>query len=382
MGKVSMDAKQLKIYRLATEVLAGKLTVKAFSNLIGKSYRQAQRIIKRIESEDFLGVFHKSAGKAPHNKTPEKVEAQIKDWLEYKYQGFNLVHFREMVIKNEQYPLLPKKSTVHSIARKHNLIKSPRRAKRRSFKPRPRMPQEGMLIQFDGSEHIWFGNHKSDLIAAIDDATGKIVAAEFFYGEKSLHCLKVIKSVIDNNGLPEAFYFDQAGSYGKVDRDWESQISRAFKQLNIQLILASSPQAKGRIERLFRTLQDRLIAELSFFELTTIEEANEFLKEFIMRFNQQFTVKPSEDEKAYRKNVFGRLDLILCKKERRKINVGNIFSYDSVTWLLEDKRCFRGREVNINTHIDGRQSFDIMGREIHPKPIRSKAFYGHKKRAV
>jgi len=382
MGKVSMDAKQLKIYRLAGEVLAGKLTIKDFAKLIGKSYRQSQRIIKRVESEDFLGVLHKSTGKAPHNKTPEKVEAQIKDWLEFKYRGFNLVHFREMVVKNEQYPFLPKKSTIHSIAKKHNLVKAPRRAKRRSFKPRPRMPREGMLIQFDGSEHNWFGDHKCDLIAAIDDATGKIVAAEFFYGETSMHSLRVIKKVIEENGIPEAFYMDQAGIYGKLDREWESQISRAFEQLNIQLILASSPQAKGRVERLFRTLQDRLIAELGFYEVATIEEANSFLRDYLPRFNEQFGVVSIDEEKAYRKNVFGRLDLIICKKERRKINVGNIFSYDSVTWMIDEKRCYRGREVNINTHVDGRQSFDIMGKEIYPRPVKSTRFNGHKKRAV
>lgn len=377
-----MDAKQLKTYRLSCDVLAGILTIKEFSKLIGKSYRQAQRIINRIEAEDFLGVFHKNTGKTPHNKTPEKVEAQIKDWLEFKYNGFNLVHFREMVVKNEQYPLLPKKSTIHTIAKKHNLVKAPRRAKRRSFKPRPRMPREGMLVQFDGSEHIWFGNHKSDLIAAIDDATGKILAAEFFYGEKSLHSMKVIKRVIDDNGLPEAFYFDQAGIYGKLDYEWESQIARAFNQLNIQLILASSPQAKGRVERLFRTLQDRLLAELSFYNIETIEEANTFLKDFVVRFNEQFGVASAEEEKAYRINVFGRLDFIICKKERRKINMGNVFSYDSVTWLIDEPRCYRGREVNINTHIDGRQSFDIMGKELKPRPIKSSRFNGHKKRAV
>lgn len=377
-----MDAKQLKIYRLGSQVLAGKLSIKEFSKLIGKSYRQSQRIIKRIENEDFYGVFHKNLGRTPHNKTPDIVEAQIKDWLEYDYNGFNITHFIEMVKDKESYPQLPKKSTVHSIAKKHNLVKSPRRAKRRSFKPRPRLPREGMLIQFDGSEHVWFGNHKSDLIAAIDDATGKIVAAEFFYGEKSLHSLKVIKKVVDDNGIPEAFYMDQAGIYGKVDRDWESQISRAFEQLNIQLILASSPQAKGRVERLFRTLQDRLIAELSFYNIHTIEEANDFLGGFIERFNEQFGVEAKEEEKAYRRNVFGRTELILCKKERRKIGVGNVFSYESVTWLIDEKRCYRGREVNINTHVDGRQSFDIMGKEIHPKPIRSHRVYGHKKRAV
>jgi transposase len=263
MGKVSMDAKQLKIYRLGCEVLAGKLSIKEFSELIGKSYRQSQRIVKRIEEEDFYGVFHKNLGAKVHNKTPERLEALIVDLLKFKYNGFNLTHFKEMIEKYEGIKI--SKSSLHRIASKHNLVKNPRRVKRRSFKPRARLPREGMLIQFDGSEHIWFGDHKSDLIAAIDDATGKIIAAEFFYGEKSLHCMKVIKKVVDDHGIPEAFYMDQAGIFGKVDRDWESQIARAFEQLNIQLILASSPQAKGRVERLFRTLQDRLIAELSFY---------------------------------------------------------------------------------------------------------------------
>lgn len=377
-----MDANQLRIYRLSYEVLAGKIKISEFAKLIGKSYRQAQRIVKRVEENDFLGVFHGNTGKVPHNKTPEKVEAQIKDWLEYKYNGFNLVHFQEMVQKNENYPALPEKSTIHSIARKHGLVKAPRRSKRRSFRPRPRLPREGMLIQLDGSEHVWFGNKKCDLIAAIDDATGKILGAEFFHGETSLHSMKVITDIIERNGIPEAFYMDQAGIYGKIEREWESQIARAFAQLSVQLILASSPQAKGKVERLFRTLQDRLIAEMKLYDIQTIEEANEFLTDFIVRFNTQFTVEPLEEELAYRPNVFGRLDLILCRKEHRKVNVGNIFSYENVTWLIDEKRCYRGREVNVNTHVDGRQSFDIMGKVVHPRPVKSMRIYNHKKRAV
>jgi hypothetical protein len=122
MGKVSMDTKQLKIYRLSCDVLSGKLTIKDFSKLIGKSYRQAQRIINRIDTEDFLGVFHKNMGKTPHNKTPEIVEAQIKDWLEFKYNGFNLVHFREMVVKNEAHFKDQKKRDELMESRKKNMM--------------------------------------------------------------------------------------------------------------------------------------------------------------------------------------------------------------------------------------------------------------------
>ena len=381
MDRICMDAKQLKTYRLCGEVLTGKLSLKDFSMMIGKSYRQSQRIVKKVEKTDFLGLFHGNLGRPPTNKNPERLEILIIDFLKYKYNGFNLVHFKEKLENLEHIKI--SKSTLYRIAKKHELIKSPRRLKRRSFKPRPRLHQEGMLIQFDGSEHLWFGDRKTDLIAGIDDATGKIVEAEFFYGEKSLHSLKVIKNIIDKNGIPESFYMDQAGIYGKLDQEWESQIARAFKQLNVQLILASSPQAKGRVERLFRTLQDRLVAELKLHEIRTIDEANKYLKKsFIPYFNNLFSVKAEEEEKAYRKNVFGNLDRILCKKERRKIGVGNVFSYDSVTWIIDDKKCFRGREVNINTHIDGRQSFDIMGKETKVKPIKFSRIYGHNKRAV
>lgn len=376
-----MDAKELKTYKLAVKVIEGKLSLKSFSELVSKSYRQSQRIIKKVQENDYLGVVHGNRGRAPVNKTDEKVEAQIKDWLSYKYRGFNTTHFIEMVSDIEKYKSLPKKSTVHAIAKKHGLVKNPRRTKRRSYKPRARMLSKGMLVQFDGSEHCWFGGHKSDLIAAIDDATGEILAAEFFYGEKSLHSMKVIRSVIDNYGFPEAFYMDQASIYGKIDRDSESQISRAFEQVGINLILASSPQAKGRVERLFRTLQDRLTAEIDLYDIETIDEANDFLKDFISRFNQSFSVK-AQEKAVFRKNVFGNLDLIFCKKEKRKIGVGNVFSYENVTWVIDSKSCYRGRVVNINTHLDGSQSFDILGRKLKARPIRSQRIYGHNKRAV
>ena len=117
---------------------------------------------------------------------------------------------------------------------------------------------------------------------------------------------------------------DQAGIYGKVDIEWESQISRAFDQVGIRLILANSSQAKGRIERLWRTFQDRLIAELAFYGITEITEANVFLKEtFIPAYNLQFSVPAEEKQTAYRKNIFGNLDLIFCKKIQRKIMSGD-----------------------------------------------------------
>lgn len=242
---------ELKTYRLGSEVLSGSLTIKEFSILIKKSYRQAQRIIKNIAEKDFIGVMHGNIGSRPWNKTSEEVESLIVDFLKYKYRDYNLTHFREQVYKDEGYKF--SKDQVQRIAKKHGLVKHPKRRGRKVHRPRKRLAKEGMMIQFDGSNHNWFGDQICDLIGGIDDATGRIVGAEFFYGETSLNSMSVIRQIIDEHGLPESFYMDQAGIYGKKDKEFESQISRAFEQVGIQLLIAGSSQAKGRVERLWRT---------------------------------------------------------------------------------------------------------------------------------
>jgi len=366
MGIIKMGQKELKIYRLGMEVIEDRLTIVDFALQIGKGYRQAQRIIKNIKTKDVAGVLHGNTGREPHNKTSLETELLVLDLLKNKYLNFNLTHFLEKASVHDK--LVIKKDALHVIARRHGLVKNPKRRGRRSHKPRPRLPREGMMIQFDGSEHVWFGNINCDLIGGIDDATGKVVAAEFFFGETSLHCMKVIREIIDTNGLPESFYMDQAGSFGKIDSDQESQIARAFDQVGIRLILASSPQAKGKVERLWRTFQDRLIVELAFQNITTMEEANAYLKDhFIGSYNLQFGVEADDSSVAYRKNVFGNLDLIFCKKIQRKIMNGNVFSWDNVTWVIDEVKSYSGRQININTHLDKSYSFDIMGRKIHCK---------------
>ena len=379
MGDIRMSQREFKHYRLAIDVLEGKLSVVEFSLQIGKSYRQSQRIVHKVRVSDTLGIFHGNSGRIPHNKTPIEVELKVIDLLKNRYRNFNLTHFNEMATK--YHGLKIKKDALHTIARRHGLVKNPKRRGRRSHRPRARLAREGMMIQFDGSQHVWFGNIKTDLIGGIDDATGKVVGCEFFFGETSNHSMKVIRDIINNNGLPESFYMDQAGIYGKVDIEWESQISRAFEQTGIRLILAGSSQAKGRIERLWRTFQDRLIAELELQDITEIGEANYFLKNnFIPAYNLQFSITAEEKELAYRKNIFGNLDLIFCKKIQRKIISGNAFSWENVTWIVDSIKDYSGREININTHLNGSHSFDIMGHKINCKIFLKKRLndYGNK----
>ena len=369
-GVIAMTKSERRVYQLALEVVRQKLSIQEFSLLIGRSYRQARRIIQKVRSKDALGVLHGNQGRTPFNKTSETSEQELLQLLRTRYYDFNLTHFREMILEREGIRM--GKNVIHRLARANGLVKRPKRRPRKIHKPRIRMPSEGMLIQFDGSEHKWFSNFICDLIVGIDDATSKIVGAEFFIGETSLHCLKVMKDVTVNYGTPDGYYLDEAGYFGKKDRDQEhTQIGRALESLGSKVIIAGSAQAKGRVERLFNTLQDRLIAELRLAAIKTIPQANRFLNEtFVPRFNQRFGVSPRSKESRFRRpdpNV--NLDLVFCRKEQRKVSNAHSFTWKGQIFVIENSlRDFRFRTININTHLDGSVSYDILGLTLKVKP--------------
>ncbi len=261
------------------------------------------------------------------------------------------------------------KNVIHRIAKLNGLVKNPkRRSMKKTHKPRARLPTEGMLVPFDGSVHPWFNNFVCDLIGGIDDATGKILGLEFFIGETSLNCMKVMKDITIKHGVPNAYYLDGAGYFGKIDRDVETQIGRALEQLGSRALIAGSSQAKGRIERLWGTLQDRLVVELRFYQIDTLIEANKFLtEEFIPKFNEQFSVPPREKESHFKKSYDNNLDNIFCKKTKRKISLSNSFSWENEVHIIDEKENYRFRSININNHIDGSLSYDICGRSVSVK---------------
>ena len=367
MKGVFMSSKEQRAYQLCQDCLAGKLTIQEVSILIPKSYRQTQRLINKVKLQGMAGIKHGNSGKTPYNKTPDQLESEVKSLLKNDYYDFNLTHFKEMIEDKEGITI--GKNIIHRIAKKNGLVKRPkRRATSKKHKPRARLPASGMLIQFDGSVDTWFNNIVCDLIGGIDDATGEIVGLEFFYGETSLHCMKVMRDITLKYGVPDAYYLDGAGYFGKVDRDTETQIGRALEQLGSKALIAGSSQAKGRIERLWDTLQDRLIAELRFYQIKTMEEANNFLKEdFIPRFNKQFGVAAREKETKFKKVNEVNLDLVFCRKAHRKVSAAESFSFGGETYVLEETFKYKYRSININLHIDGSQSFDIVGRPVKVK---------------
>mgnify|MGYP003951940967 CR=1 FL=1 len=366
MGVITMSDKDQKIYELALQVLHHRLTIVEFSILIKKSYSQSKRIIKKVKETGMLGVKHGNLGKIPWNKTPDIILDDIKNLLQNDYSNFNLTHFKEMLEIHEGIKL--GKNIIHKVAQKNNLVKRPKRRKKKVHKLRPRMPQAGMLIQFDGSEHEWLKNIVCDLVGGIDDATGEVLGAEFFIGETSLHCMKVMKDITKSYGAPQAFYLDGAGYFGKHDRHTETQIARALESINCNCIIAGSAQAKGRIERLWNTFQDRLIAELDFYKIKTIPAANKFLKEdFLPRYNKNFSVQARSSENAFENVDDKDLDLIFCRKEKRKVGNAMQFSYGGDMYVVDEDRNYRYRSIWINEHIDGTISHDIIGKKVKVK---------------
>ena len=369
-GRVVMSAQDQKNYSNALEVIEGRLSLMELSLLIEKSYRQCQRIVAAVRKDGMRGVQHGNLGRDPVNKSDAELKQAVQKLLKEKYYDFNLTHFREKLRDCEA--LKVKRETLRGWGHEIGLVKKARRRRSKKIhQPRPRMPRAGMLVQFDGSDHDWFsesgGPRRAVLIGGIDDASGEVLYLEFFPAEDTLSCLKVIREITEKYGIAEAYYLDQAGHFGKRYSEQEvTQVGRALSEPGMKAILASTPQAKGRIERLWETMQDRLVAELRLHGINRIPSANRFIHdEFLDAYNAQFSVTPREADSAFRPVPEGKvLRDIFCIKEMRKVGQGQTFSYGGEIYLVDKSRDYRFRNVHILVHDDGRRDFEIYGKKV------------------
>ncbi len=228
-----------------------------------------------------------------------------------KYEVFNDRHFWEKL--QEEEGMVLGRETVRKIRREAGILPKRKRRAARHRKRRERKAQEGWMVLWDGSPHLWFGPDLPPccLMAAIDDATGAILAARFFPFEGTEGYLWLLRQIVTQYGIPISIYQDRHGSLKRNDDHWTleeelagrqepTQVGQALRVLGIQPIFALSPQAKGRIERLFGTLQDRLGAELDLAKATTPQDGNTLLPTFLRRFNRHFAIAPRQSEKAWR----------------------------------------------------------------------------------
>jgi transposase len=292
-------------------VEAEKISLKDGAGKMGISYRQAKRIWKRVRGKGAQGLLHGNVGRSPQNRIPDQVKKRVLELSSQKYGAFNDQHFWEHLLEQEGIAL--GRETIRKIRREAGIEAKRKRRPNKHRKRRERKAQEGWMVLWDGSPHPWFGSALPPccLMAAIDDATGTILAARFFLFEGTEGYLWLLRQLVTRYGIPVSIYQDCHGSLKRNDDHWTleeelagrqepTQVGQALRALAIQPIFALSAQAKGRIERLFGTLQDRLGAELELAKVTTLQQGNDLLPAFIRRFNRRFAIAPRQSEKAWR----------------------------------------------------------------------------------
>ena len=247
---IVMNSKAQLIVDIIAKVAAGKITIANASKLVKKSRRTIERYLQRYRKTGIQFVIHGNTGNEPANKIPTSVKQQVQQLIGEKYFDVNLLHLGDLLESNEQ--IIVKRETLRNWAHDIHHVKRAKRRRSRVHKRRERMDAPGLMLQMDGSTHRWFGNKKSCLIAIIDDADSNL-HAEFFQSETTAGSFKVIRSMIEKQGLFKTLYVDRAGIFGGPKRCNFSQVQRACEELGIELFTLHLHKAKAALSgRLIR----------------------------------------------------------------------------------------------------------------------------------
>ena len=385
-----MSQKQLQRIKVIENAAAGRITVAEAAEFLQLSRRQVQRLKGWHDMEDGAWVLHGNQGRAPANALAGELRDQVVALARGKYAGFNDSHLHEKLAKQEGLKL--SRASVQRILRGAKLA-SPQKRRARAYRSRrDRRAEEGMLLQVDGSRHDWLEGRGPlmTLLGMVDDATGKVPVAYFQWEpEDSAGYLRLFRAQVEGAGIPLAVYRDRHGTLQRNDdhwslaeelagRQWPTQVGRALEELGIASIVALSPQAKGRIERTWRTFQDRLSSELRLAGASTLEQASTVLAHYLAEHNERFAKPAARSGMAYRK-LDSRLDLNYIFSQRYSRVVGN----DHVVKArpgqpvqlppLANRRSYAGKSVEVCQQPNGAFHFYLDRRLLHIEPARPDA---------
>lgn len=311
MRTITLNSKQQREVEILSRLEAGALDVATAAELLGVSTRQVRRRRARFRAEGMAAVVHGNRGQAPANRSDPALVARILALAgpQGKYRDLNVCHLQELLAAEEL--ICVGRSTLDRLLKRAGLRQAAKGAPPAHRRRRMRRPAEGMLLQIDGSPFAWLEGRgpKACLIGAIDDATGKVVFLLFRPTEDQVGYILLLRTVAETCGLPMSIYHDRhtilrSPKQSTLEDELAgqapmSQVQRMMAELGIESIAAHSPQAKGRIERLWGTLQDRLTKELRLAGITTLEQANAFLPAFLARYNARFAQPPQDPESAW-----------------------------------------------------------------------------------
>ncbi len=363
MGWVAMSEREIRRIEVLSEVMSGRRTLVAAAAVLAVTPRHARRLLLRLQAGGGTALAHKARGRPSNNQIAAGVRDYALTLVRERYADFGPTLAAEMLA--QQHGLTVSRETLRQWMVEAGLWLS--RKQRRSFhQPRLRREACGELVQIDGSEHRWFEDrgYPCTLLVFIDDATGRLMQLRFVVSESAGSYFEALEGYLTAHGCPVAFYSDRHSIFRVAKADAKvgqgmTQFGRALAELNIEIICASSSQAKGRVERANRTLQDRLVKELRLAGISAIETGNAFLPGFVTRFNDRFAITPARPENAHRPLTLplGRLRDILCHREQRYVDQQLTLSYDRKRLILERTGLTEGaagRYVDIYDFADGR----------------------------
>jgi transposase len=384
MEKVILNEREQHRLRVLNEVNLGRLSMQQAATLMETSLRHTKRLLAGYRKEGATALAHGNRGRLPFNAFDVVIREQVVDLAKSKYAGFNQQHFSEKLDEKEGIPL--SRSTVRRILFKEG-IASPR--KRRSPKHRSRReryPKSGMLLQTDGSPHDWLEGRgpKLCLIGAIDDATSEVVYAYFQPQENTAGYIRMLRSITSSHGIPLALYHDRHSIF-EVLKDKtptleeqlaakrpQTQLARVLAELGITSISAHSPQAKGRVERLWETFQDRLVSELRLAGASTEKEANKVLITFLPDYNRRFMVQAKEPGSAYLQPKLNfKPEEIFCYKYTCKVGIDNVvrFGQKRLQILPSAQRLSYARcRVEVQARLDDTLVIYFEGQPLKTRP--------------
>jgi len=347
---ITMSLTEIKKYDIIKKVMGKELNGSEAAEMLGLTVRHVRRLKRKVDKNGIKGLIHGNRGKPSNRRMPDNEKSKIADLIREHYSDFGPLLATEKLA--ERHKINRDKSTVRSIMIKEG-IWTPKAKKKETHREwRQRKACKGEMIQYDGSYDHWFEDRGGEvcLLASIDDADSN-VRARFDEHEGVEPTFNFWRGYIEHYGKPNSIYVDKFSTYSmnhklaKENPDTLTQFERAMKELNIGIIHAHSPQAKGRVEKLFKTLQDRLTKELRLNGISTIKEANEFLeKVFLPKFNAKFMVEPRSKADLHKKlneQEKNKLDPIFSRQYRRV--VGNDFT------VSHKKNCYQLEKIQPTT---------------------------------
>ena len=367
---------ELKRLHVIRKVLERVIKQVEAAEILSLSGRQIRRIVKRIRSEGDRGVIHKSRGRSSNRRIPHKIKDRVIRLYRAQYKDFGPTLASEKLLERDRIEISDE-TLRRWLIEGGDWKKSRKRGRHRQW--RERKHHYGEMVQMDGSHHAWFGGRGGPCVfmSYIDDATGKAFG-RFYEYEGTIPAMDSFKRYIKKNGLPMRVYLDKHSTYKSTakptiedelnDVTPLSEFERALKELGVEVSHAHSPQAKGRIERLFRTLQDRLVKEMRLRGIRTIEEGNQFLEEYLPLYNKRFSVWPKEKDDFHRSLAKGmNLDAILCIKTERALR--NDFTVAHNRKLYQVEEMIKASKVMVQDRIDGSMIMIHKGRALRFKEI-------------